>query len=154
MNNTIILDHTSLFIYMDIRYFSSCHDVIILKHSTLYKERHQYFIHEENYFELLLGDPNYMGEEMFIMKRIERWELAPNSNLDAIQTYNKMHVEYRVQLKWGIKCLKSKLKIFMKIFDSTKPKLATSSNLLPYSLVSYIGGGNSHIRLLVNTFLI
>ncbi len=39
-------------------------------------------------------------------------------------------------------------------FDNTKPKLATSSNLLPYSLISYIGGGNSHIRLLVNNFLI
>jgi len=92
--NTIILDHTSLFIYIDIRYFSSYYDVNILKHYTFYKEWHQYFIHEENYFELLLGDPNYMGEGMFIMKRIGRRELAPNSNLDAIQAYNKMHVGY------------------------------------------------------------
>jgi hypothetical protein len=42
----------------------------------------------------MLGDPNYMKNEMFIMKRIGRWEVAPNSNLDVIQAYNKMHVEY------------------------------------------------------------
>jgi hypothetical protein len=65
------------------------------------------------------------------MKRIGRWVLAHNSNLDAIQAYNNMHVGYWMQLKWGIKGLKSKLKIFMKRFDSTKPKLATSSICWP-----------------------
>jgi len=62
MNNTITLDHISLFIYTYIRYFSSYHDVNILKQSTLYKEWHEYFIYEDNYFELLLGDPSYMGK--------------------------------------------------------------------------------------------
>jgi hypothetical protein len=39
----------------------------------------------------MLGDPNYMKNELFIMKRIGRWEVARNSNLDFIQSYNKMH---------------------------------------------------------------
>jgi hypothetical protein len=41
-----------------------------------------------------LEDFNYTREEMFIMTRIERQEVAPNSNLDAIQTHKKMHVGY------------------------------------------------------------
>jgi hypothetical protein len=52
-------------------------------------EWHQYFTHEDNYFELLLGDLGYMGEERFIMR-------IPNSNLDAIQAYDKMHVRYQM----------------------------------------------------------
>jgi hypothetical protein len=84
MNNTIILDHTCLFTYINIEYPSSYHYVSILWHFTFYNEWRQYFIHEDNYFEVLLEDFNYTGEEMFIMIRIERREVAPNSNLDAI----------------------------------------------------------------------
>jgi hypothetical protein len=37
-----------------------------------------------------------MGEEMFIMWRIGRWEIAPNVDMDVVHAYNKMHVVYRV----------------------------------------------------------
>jgi len=37
-----------------------------------------------------------MGEKMFIMRRIEKWELVPNVDLDAMHAYNKMHDGYRV----------------------------------------------------------
>lgn len=40
---------------------------------------------------------------MFIMKKIGRWEVVPKSNLDAIQTYNKMHARYLVQMERDIK---------------------------------------------------
>ncbi len=64
-----------------------------------------------------------MGEDMFIMHRIERWELA-NVNHVAMRTYNKMNASFRVQVEWGIGELKRKWKHLMKRFDSTKPKYA------------------------------
>ncbi len=84
MNNTITHDRTCLFTYIDIEYPSFYHDVNILWHFTFYNGCRQYFIHEDNYFEVLLEDFNFMGEEMFIMIRIGTREVAPNSNLDAI----------------------------------------------------------------------
>jgi hypothetical protein len=37
MNNIVILDHHGLFIYIDIDYPGSYHDVTILRHSSVYK---------------------------------------------------------------------------------------------------------------------
>ncbi len=54
------------------------------------------FLHGDEYFEYLLGDPGYLGEEMFIMRRIGRCQIRLNANQDAIRAYNKMHVGYRV----------------------------------------------------------
>jgi len=39
-----------------------------------------------------------------------------------MHAYNKMHVNYKVQIEWGIGGLKHKWRKFMKIFDSTQPK--------------------------------
>lgn len=55
----------------------------------------------DDYFEYLLNDPNYMGEEMFIMKHIGRKELTLNANQNAFKTYNKMNVSYHVEVEWG-----------------------------------------------------
>jgi hypothetical protein len=41
---------------------------------------------------------------------------------NVVQTYNMMHVRFRVQVKWRIDGLKRKWRHFMKNFDSTKPK--------------------------------
>jgi hypothetical protein len=57
-----------------------------------------------------LGDPNYLGEDMFIMKRIRRCEIGLNVDQDVIRAYNKMHVGYKVQMEWGIGGLKRKWK--------------------------------------------
>ncbi len=70
MNNIVILTHHGLFIYINIGYPSSYHDVTILCHSNVYKNWHQYFTRGDDYFEYLLGDPSYMSEEMFIMQII------------------------------------------------------------------------------------
>jgi hypothetical protein len=40
----------------------------------------------------------------------------------TMNAYNKMHVDYIIQLDWGIKGLKYKWKCQMKRFDATKPK--------------------------------
>jgi hypothetical protein len=41
-----------------------------------------------------------------------------------MQTYNKMHASFKVQMEWGIGGLKKKWRCLMKRFDSTKPKYA------------------------------
>jgi hypothetical protein len=71
---------------------------------------------KDDYFEYLLSDPSYMGEEIFAMHQLGRQKLAPRHHSEA------MHVNYKVQIKWGIGGLKRKWRKFMKIFDSTKPK--------------------------------
>ncbi len=59
---------------------------------------------------------------MFIMRRIGRWEITPNADMDIVHAYNKMHVGYIVHVEWGIGGLKRKSRRFMKSFDNTKPK--------------------------------
>jgi hypothetical protein len=54
MNNTFIMDHQGLFIYINGSYLGSFHDVNILQHLNVYKDWHQY-IHKDEYFEYLLG---------------------------------------------------------------------------------------------------
>jgi len=75
MNNTIILNHYGLFIYVDIGHPEFYHDVTfehLLKlaqvlHSSTY-----------DYLKYLLGNPRCMGEGMFIVYKIGQWDLAPN----------------------------------------------------------------------------
>ena len=61
MNNTIVVDHDGLIIYIDPAYPGSYHDVSILRESDLYKDWRQYFTRENveegnDYSEYLLGD--------------------------------------------------------------------------------------------------
>jgi hypothetical protein len=70
----------------------------------------------------VFGDPGYVGEEMFIMRRVGRREIPEGSDMEAVDLYNKMHAGHRVQVEWGIGGLKRKWKRFMKRFDSTKPR--------------------------------
>ncbi len=67
MNNTMVVDHHGLFIYLDLGYVGSCHDVSILRQSDDQTNQHQHFVHTDKYFEYLLGNPGYMGEDMFVM---------------------------------------------------------------------------------------
>jgi hypothetical protein len=80
------------------------------------------FLQGDEYLEYLLEGLGYVGEEMFIMRRIGKLEIGPNVDQDAIKTYNKMHVGYKVQVEWGIGELKRKWIQLMKRFDYTKPK--------------------------------
>jgi hypothetical protein len=71
-----------------------------------------------------LGDPSYMGEEMFIMQRTGWQEIALDDDHAIVRSYNKMHACFKVQVEWGIGGLKKKWRRHMKKFDSTKPKYA------------------------------
>jgi hypothetical protein len=72
----------------------------------------------------LLVDPGYVGEEMFIMRRVARREIPEGSHV-AIDLYNKMHAGNRVKVEWGIGGLKRNWKRFLKSFDSTSPDFHT-----------------------------
>lgn len=122
MNNTVIIDHSGLFIHLDVGYPGSFHDVNILRQSDVYHNWRQHFVHEDDYFEYLLGDPGYIGEDHFIMRRVGTLEIAPHANMSAIIAYNKMHAGFRVQVEWGIGGLKRKWRRLMKQFDSSKAK--------------------------------
>jgi hypothetical protein len=70
------------------------------------------------YFEYLLGDPSYLGEDMFVMCWLGRHELTPRHDQNAINVYNKMHVSYKVKMEWGIRGSKYKWRRLMKHFDN------------------------------------
>jgi hypothetical protein len=65
-------------------------------------------VHTDEYFEYLLEDPSYFGEEMFVMCQLGRHELSFMHDQNLINVYNKMHVSYKVRVEWGIWGLKRK----------------------------------------------
>ena len=55
-------------IRLDLSFMISLYDVIILQHYEFYKDHcSQSILHYEKHSEYLLGDPGYIGENMFIM---------------------------------------------------------------------------------------
>jgi hypothetical protein len=90
LNNVVIIDHQGLFIYVDPGYPGSYHDVNCLRNSDISIHWQQYFTITENYQEFLLSDPGYMGEDVFIMRRVDRREIpddADEHELSAIDAY-------------------------------------------------------------------
>jgi hypothetical protein len=51
-------------------------------------------VHGDDYFEYLLRDPGYVGEEIFIMRRVGRREIPDESDMAAIDLYNRMPAGY------------------------------------------------------------
>jgi hypothetical protein len=88
----MVVDHHGLFIYLDLGYPGLFHDVDILWQLDIHTNWRQQFVHKDVYFEYLLGDPRYMGKDMFVMRHIGRCKLAPITNFVAIVAYNKIHV--------------------------------------------------------------
>lgn len=76
-------------------------------------------MHTDEYFEYLLGDPGYIGEEQYIMRRIGQVEVPVGADLAAINAYNKMHSSCRIIVEWGIGGLKRKWRRLMKRYDYT-----------------------------------
>ncbi|XXQ39249.1 DDE superfamily endonuclease [Plasmodiophora brassicae] len=125
MNNTVVIDHFGLIRYVDPGYPGSFHDVNCLRQSNLATNWREHFTHDddEQYFEYLLGDPGYLGMEMFVMGRARDLELEGIDN-DVLRAFNKMHGGYRVRVEWGIGGVKRKWKRLMKGFDLRKPKFS------------------------------
>ncbi len=64
MNNTMICDHQGLFIYININYLGSYHDVNILQHLSIYN---QWCTHGDDYFKYLFMDSSQMGEGIVLL---------------------------------------------------------------------------------------
>ena len=122
VSNTVIVDHDGLFIYIDPGYPGSFHDVNCLRRSELYQNWREYFEHTDQYFEYLLGDPGYIGEEMFVMHRIRPRTVRPGQQMDAVDAFNAVHGGIRVRVEWGIGGMKRKWRKLMKKFDCTIQK--------------------------------
>ena len=121
VNNTVIVDHDGLFIFVDPGFPGSFHDITILRHSEIHANWRDYFEHQDDYLQFVLGDPGYLGEDMYILRRISHREVQPGSER-VIDAFNSRHAGIRVRVEWGIGGLKRKWKRLMKRFDSTKPK--------------------------------
>lgn len=67
-----------------------------------------HFIHVQGYFEYLLGNLGYLGENVFIMRRFGNVDKPPDMDQEALISYNKMHGNYRVLVEWDIAGLKWK----------------------------------------------
>lgn len=56
MNNTVVIDHDGLFIFVDPSYPGTLHDVAMLRNSTLHRNWRQAFSRSNETMEYLLGD--------------------------------------------------------------------------------------------------
>lgn len=64
--NTIVVDHDGLIIYLDPGYPGSYHDVTILRQSELYQNWRQYFEHDDDSFEYVMGDRKHISTHFFV----------------------------------------------------------------------------------------
>ena len=55
-NNTIVVDHDGLIIYLDPGYPGCYHDITILRQSDLFHNWRDYFQHDDDAFEYVMGD--------------------------------------------------------------------------------------------------
>jgi hypothetical protein len=51
----VVVDHCALFIYLDVGYPSSFHDVTIMLKLYLYKNQWYFFVHINEYYEYSIG---------------------------------------------------------------------------------------------------
>lgn len=58
---------TALFIYVDVGYLGSFHDVTILKNSAMERNWRHIFTNIDDYCKFVLGDQGYIGLEKYIM---------------------------------------------------------------------------------------
>jgi DDE superfamily endonuclease len=80
-----------------------------LRHSILHREWRERFTRSslDEPGEYLLGDPGYVGVEMYILRRAQRRELPTDTNAVAVaEAFNRMRAAERVKVEWGIGGLK------------------------------------------------
>jgi hypothetical protein len=121
-NNTVVVDDNGMFIYVDPGYPGFFHNVVILGNSLLYRNWRSHFSHSDGDIEYLLGDPGYIGEEMFIVRRVNCPKIAADGDIHVVDAFNTMHTGHRVQMEWGIGGLKRKWRWFMKKYGLSHDK--------------------------------
>jgi hypothetical protein len=71
--NNMVINHCGFFIYLDLGYLCSFHNVNIMCGLKLYKNCRQFFIHTNEYFEYLFSDPSYLGKKCSLCVTWEAW---------------------------------------------------------------------------------
>jgi DDE superfamily endonuclease len=71
--------------------------------------------------EYLLGDPGYMGAEMFILRRVDGREVIEEGSAVA-DAFNKRHASRRVKVEWGIGGLKNRFRKFLTVCSNRRYK--------------------------------
>lgn len=114
-NNVIIVDHDGLIIYCEPAFTGSFHDVRCLRNSHIHLNWREYFRNDDLDVvqEYLLGDPGYMGVEMYILRRIDGREIQGDQANPVVRAFNKRHAAVRVQVEWGIGGLKNRWRRFL-----------------------------------------
>jgi hypothetical protein len=56
----------------------------------------------DDYFEMVLGDARYVGENHYIIRHMSRGEILPILDIATINAFGKMYVGYRVRVEWPI----------------------------------------------------
>jgi DDE superfamily endonuclease len=122
-NNVVIIDHDGLFIYVDAGFAGSFHDVRCLRASDIYDNCREYFKCDnlDDVQEYLLGDPGYMGAEMFILRRVDGREVIEEGSAVA-DAFNKRHASRRVKVEWGIGGLKNRFRKFLTVCSNRRYK--------------------------------
>ena len=96
-NNVIVIDHDGLFIYVKAGFAGSFHDVRCLRLTELFMNWRQYFRNENRDLveEYLLGDPGYMGADMFILRPVDNREADSANPLSALITKDMLLFEFQ-----------------------------------------------------------
>lgn len=99
-NKMVLVNNDGLTICVDHAHPGSIHDVTCLHQSKLDPYWRQYFMHTNEYFEMVLGDASYVGADMYILHRMGRMGVPFGVNLPMIDAFNKMHSSFKVRVEW------------------------------------------------------
>lgn len=90
MNNIVLIDHHGLFIFVDVGYSGSFHDVTILKNSWVENNWRQLFTNRDEYCEFVQGDQGYIGVKKYIMCGFSKvlWSLVVLMEMAASIRYD------------------------------------------------------------------
>ncbi len=67
-------------------------------------------MNDDQHFEYLLGELDYLNEEMFIVNKIKKHGVAFNVDQDVIKAYNIMHVWVQSASEMGDKWFEEETK--------------------------------------------
>jgi hypothetical protein len=122
MNLVVIVDHFGYIIYVDGGFPGSFHDSRCLRNSDINKNCRQYFTSADldQVGEYVLGDPGYLGLDMYILRRVDFGEIAREEQTPIIEAFNRRHCNKRVKVDWGIGGVKNKWRRFLDVCPSRR----------------------------------
>jgi DDE superfamily endonuclease len=109
------LINDGLFIYVDAGFAGSFHDVRCRRNSHIHHNWREYFANDDldAVQEYILGDPGYMGVDMYVLRRVDNREMSNANENPVVRAFNQRHVARRVEVEWGIGGLKNKFRRFL-----------------------------------------